>query len=179
MAPWADYLKAANRKIEIAGYHLQRLLPLLDASPGEDENGFPPLCVQAHFEGVLFSILAAANQVEEAIKRARKLNEKCRRCTIRAVSISRLEDWFFCPLVDDLRWVRNRATHAYYDKTRNGGRWFVQRRRGKAPYEGSREIGDYCRSAVDQGRQLVALMPEVQSVLGSDARQHGATIRHS
>jgi hypothetical protein len=59
---WRDYCYAARRKIDIAEYHLECLRA--QASQGRLELTIP---VQAHLEGILFALVATADQMAEAI----------------------------------------------------------------------------------------------------------------
>lgn len=61
---WREYLNAASLKVDIACYHNEELLALLAR---EGKNREPSTAVQAHFEGVLYSFVAASDQVAEAI----------------------------------------------------------------------------------------------------------------
>jgi len=61
-----ECLIAARRKVHIAEYHLGSLRSALAASERPDGPSVP---VQAHFEGVLYSVIAASEQVDKATER--------------------------------------------------------------------------------------------------------------
>jgi len=66
MPSWAQYLDAARRKVAIARYNaemLQKVLSIDDAS----DRSMPTIAVQAHFEGVVVAVMAAVDQVAQAI----------------------------------------------------------------------------------------------------------------
>ena len=116
---WLPYLDAARRKGEIAKYHLDELEQLADY-PRPD--GFPPMPsipVQAHFEGVLISVIGTEEKLKEATKMrygasTEKESEKVYHQL--ATAVHGLIDWFRNPLGEDIRCVRNLAVHAHYDK---------------------------------------------------------------
>ncbi len=68
----ADYVEAACRKVRIAKYHLETLRKRVADSEHRGEPLVPaPIPVQAHFEGVLFSFIAACDEVAETLNRVR------------------------------------------------------------------------------------------------------------
>ena len=76
---WQSCLRAAERKTKIARYHLKKLRwhhehPDQHSDPGEPPSleSLPPIPIQAHFEGVVFSVRAAVEQIAKAIKLVRK-----------------------------------------------------------------------------------------------------------
>lgn len=71
MAHEEDLLVAAGRKVKAAAYHAERLRQLLDS--GQASSDSPPVPVQAHFEGVIVSLIAAVDQVAQAVNSARQL----------------------------------------------------------------------------------------------------------
>lgn len=95
-------LFAAGRKIEVARYHFDELCGLLcQASKSQD---LPPIPVQAHFEGVVISIIAAEEKVKEAVRHAygvsRDDEQKCRRIYINvARKLPALSEWYANPLL--------------------------------------------------------------------------------
>lgn len=112
--------------------------------------------VQAHFEGVLYSVIAASEQVDEATecRSARTL-----RCN--------LEAWRQEPIFKDVRAVRNKATHHHYRKTPAGPKLEVQELSN--PYGGSRALDVYSQAACDHLRRLLPLLDEIESVLSASA----------
>lgn len=178
---WQSYLSAAHRKVEIASYHLGCLATLLDTAVEQEFSELPPIDVQAHFEGVLFSVMAAASQVEEAIKRAKGLPPSTERFKVwKLISSCRVKEWYSCALGKDLQALRNAAYHRSYEKARKNECWLVQeplaptrevraRRDKSGRYEGSRELRDYCEAAVNYGDVLVELIPELRFELAAAA----------
>jgi hypothetical protein len=70
---WTDYLEAACRKRGIAAFNLRRLKELLNpADPPEQLS----IEIQAHFEGVVISVIAAVDQVAQAVNHALNLRAK-------------------------------------------------------------------------------------------------------
>jgi hypothetical protein len=65
---WREYLAAASQKIGIVQCHAKCLKMLRDTAAGAD--GLPPIPVQAHFEAVVFSVIAAVDQVAQAVNSA-------------------------------------------------------------------------------------------------------------
>lgn len=167
---WRDYWDAAQHKIDIAGYHLERLRA--QASEGRLE---PTIPVQAHLEGILFAFAAAEDQVAEAIilgmklgpgrRNLKKVLEKMPPSPIR----SRLSEWHEAPIAADVRDLRVRATHHHYAKTPSGPALVVQdpTRAGTPPYGGSRELVSYGEAAVAHLRLLREDLDGLKDYLGS------------
>ncbi len=143
-----EYLIAARRKVQIAEYHLGCLRSALAAAAERSDKSSVP--VQAHFEGVLYSVIAAADQVKEATKPGSTF-----RCN--------LEEWQQEPIFKDVRAVRRNATHHHYRKTPTGRRLEVQELSN--PYGGSRELDTYSKAAYDHLRRLLPLLGEIESSL--------------
>jgi hypothetical protein len=59
-ANWLAYLDAASIKVQLAEYHLLRL------SKGQPLSQYSH-AVQAEFEGIMYSLVAASDQLGEAI----------------------------------------------------------------------------------------------------------------
>src|SRR6185437_4355810 len=163
-------LEAASRKIEIAEYHLRCLRSALADSARPDEPPVP-VPVQAHFEGVLDSVIAASEQVDEATKleaqdhrdRRRRLFQ---RTWLEAQSPSihvALREWSQEPIAEDVRLVRNKATHHHYQKTPTGTRLEVEKP-GRA-YPGSRALDEYSAAACEHFNRLRSLINEIERVL--------------
>jgi hypothetical protein len=155
---WRDYCDAAQRKIDIAGYHLERLRA--QASDGRLE---PTIPVQAHLEGILFTFAAAEDQVAEAIILGMKLGPRRRNlqevlaAMPRSPIQGRLSAWHEAPIVADVRDLRVRATHHHYAKTPSGPRTLVVQeptRAGTPPYGGLRELVSYGEAAIAHLRLL-------------------------
>jgi hypothetical protein len=112
-------LFAAERKIRVACYHFDELSDRLD-QPSKSQD-LPPIPVQAHFEGVVVSIIAAEEKVKEAVRIAygvrRKDEQKCR-LLYKDVGrkLPKLGEWYANAFLGDIREVRNLAIHQYYEK---------------------------------------------------------------
>ena len=133
-------------------------------------ESLPPIPIQAHFEGVVFSVRAAVEQITKAIKLVRKTDfNKTLRKFASATTNMRLKElakWFNDPLFEDLRTIRNSFTHASYDKTRaeSGTEWKVEKP-AKSKYGGCRELRQYCQAAVAQAEERVALIQDIEAEL--------------
>jgi hypothetical protein len=166
---WVSYLNAARRKVEIARYHLEqlerlRLVPPLDG-PREC-----PVPIQAHFEGVVISVMAAVDQTAQAINSALNLGARESQLFDKAfgavtAAVPALKTWCGKPIGRDLRGVRRSAIHHSYEKTPDGPlpRWRVEE--SSVRYEGSRELRVYGEAAVAHAEELIRLIPAIQSEL--------------
>jgi hypothetical protein len=126
---WREFLNAAPRKVKIAQYHLENLRSALTPCPPADTGGLPPIDVQAHFEGVLFAVIAAASQIEEAVRYAKRLGrDASRRKILESISHEEFRQWYRSPLSRDLQAIRNAGFHRSYEKSHVGERWFVNER---------------------------------------------------
>jgi hypothetical protein len=158
---WHTCLKAALRKVELAQYHFRKLCKSLDECRKPFDE-FPPLSVQAHFEGVLFSIDAAFDQTKKAISIVLdvKQQEALKELARLVPELSAVRDWFYDPLFSDLRTVRNHITHASYSKS--FGR--VVKPEGSR-YTGCRELRKYCEAAVRQAVERSSLITKIEEEL--------------
>jgi hypothetical protein len=169
---WRDYCDAALRKIDIAGYHLERLRA--QASEGRLE---PTIPVQAHLEGILFAFVAAADQVAEAINLGMKLNrgnptlQEALEAIPRSPIRSRLFRWHQAPIAADVRDLRRRAIHHHYAKNPSGPTLVVQEPTGARPYGGSRDLVSYGEAAVTHVRQLREELDGLKDCLSSSSPQ--------
>jgi hypothetical protein len=168
---WRDYCDAALRKIEIAGYHLECLRA--QATQGRLDQAVP-IPVQAHFEGMLFAFVAAADQVAEAINLGMKLGrgrpdlKKVLETMPRSPIQSRLSEWYEAPIVADVRDLRRRATHHHYAKTPSGPRTLVAEEPTRAgPYGGSRELVLYGEAAITHVGRLREVLGSLKDCLSS------------
>jgi hypothetical protein len=150
------YLHAARRKIHIAEYHLSCLRSALAVS---ERPGEPSVPVQAHLEGILYSVIAASDQAYEATKLGPARPFRCN-----------LEAWRQEPIHKDVRAVRRLATHHHYRKTPAGPRLEVQEQ-GK-PYGKSRVLDVYSEAACDHLRRLLPLLGEIESAVSVSAVEH-------
>jgi hypothetical protein len=154
----AAYLDAAHRKVEIAKYHLERLVVLLESRPQPTENRYPPVDVQAHFEGVLFAIKAEIDQVTEMISKAfgwpyiRALEQASKSV------LPELKPWLDDPLFNELNELRRLAAHHSYVKRPSGPQacWRVEE--VGSSYMGARNLDAYCKAVVQYGDNLIKLV---------------------
>jgi len=135
---------------------------------------FLPIPIQAHFEGVVVSVVAAEEKVKEALRTAygvsRDDERECKRLYSEfAAKVPALAAWYANPLVGDIRDVRNLAIHQYYEKKRITGGRPVPGREVDGPattsYTGPRELREYSRAALATGTTLFDLIPEIEKVL--------------
>jgi len=160
-----DFLNAAGRKVKISKYHLEELQKHLV----RDAHGScVPVPVQAHFEGVIFSVIAADDQIAAAIRRmlgGRAGGETANKEQFQklVVEVPELGAWQENAIYNDLRKVRDRAAHLSYVKGWERERLMVQE--VGSGYRGCREIQHYSNAAVRHAEQLIELIPKVKSEL--------------
>mgnify|MGYP002335898875 CR=1 FL=1 len=159
-----EYLRAVERKIDIARYHASCLEKLLQ---GEAAMGSEPaIDVQAHFEGVLFAAVAAEDQLAEAINIGLALDlghaslAKVLAAANRWEMTGELDRWRQRSVAADYREVRRLMTHHWSRKTVKGPVIEVQEvMRGE--HRGNRELGAYSRAVVEHFERLRAILPRV------------------
>src|SRR5262249_26496647 len=163
----------ARRKIEAVSYHAHQLRQLLDS--GQPVSDSPPVPVQAHFEGVVVNLIAAVDQVAQAVNSAHRLrlsqSELVRtEFGLLGEELAEVHQWCQDPIGRDLRRIRTRIIHYSYVKslTPQAARWSVESV-GK-DYCGSRELSAYAEAAVDYGRRLDALLTRISSALAKPPR---------
>jgi hypothetical protein len=162
---WQDYIEAARRKIFIAAYHAERLKNEPSSAVGPQMNA-PSIPAQAHFEGVIVSIMAAVDQVAQAVNSALLLRLDSRNLvketfTHLAQANSDVGSWFGEPIGRDLRRIRVRMVHYQYAKTPQGPCWAVES--SGRDYDGSRELVAYANRAVEYGEHLRKLLPLIEA----------------
>ena len=169
MADWEDCIEAARRKIRIAEYHQGALNVSL--VPAADEL-MPPIAVQASFEGVIISVVAAMDQVAQAANYAWGIGASPGDLFAKASAaiegkIPAFGSWLANPIGRDLRRLRTKIVHYSYVKESVAGReWHVQ---GTGiQYDGSRELVAYVDDVLAHGAELIRLADEVEQVMRSD-----------
>jgi hypothetical protein len=158
---WHEYIRAAERKVRIARYHLDRLQEL------PTHSSQPSIGQQAHFEGVITAFVGAIEQVAGAIYEAGgggrdwpKLSPMLD--SIHALPVhGQLEEWNGEAIVRDVSRIRNRAAHRYYSKAVGE----VQRPSGGTDYGGSRQLLSYCSAAVRHLESLAPLLARLEEEL--------------
>lgn len=132
-----EYEIAMTRKLEIAEWHLAELRDLLPADP--DENGLPPIPVQAHFEAAGRALASIPDQLASGIssllrphfpclpKEDRAYLHEIVKCLPSAWALTvRLLETTSDPRYLLFRGWRNRATHRFDEKESRGGFWHVE-----------------------------------------------------
>jgi hypothetical protein len=180
VAHWQSFINAARRKIRIAQHHLGMLKACYPLAADQSDPRSPDIRAQAYFEGVLYSYIAASDQLKRALetgysltftkeeKRARQIYLEH---TIAKIPNHRiretLDDWQANPIRRDAKDVRNSATHSYYGKRRGAGEWEVdnaRRDRSGREYPGDRGLAPYCHQVVEHALALAPLLDQ----LGAD-----------
>lgn len=162
---WREYFRAAERKIAIAGFHLDRLREQLTRVPQ------PSIAEQAHFEGVIIAFVSATEQAAGAIHVAQggKGNAPALSVLLSQMSASdttkELKTWDEAPIVRDVRNVRNRAAHRYYKKVGTGDTAQVQNPSAGNSYDGPRELVPYCSAVVSHLECLMPLLADLEAEL--------------
>lgn len=155
-AEWQACLDAAERKIKIAAYHLEHLNQVLVSSKDVGDN-LPSIAVQAHFEGVVVSVIAAIDQVVYVAKSAFGL-------PLSQVDIPEVKIWYENKLGVDLRCIRVRMVHYSYKKKPLNIVWVVEPVE-QSKYAGSRELAPYASAALEYGIALCALFPQIKQLV--------------
>ncbi len=167
---WRRYLEAARRKVSIARYHTD-CLEKQDTSAAGGAMVAPSIPVQAHFEGVIMSLMAAVDQVAQAVNNALRLGLKPQKLVeeafaVLSLAIPEVDFWFKDPIGRDLRRIRVRMIHYSYSKTPQGGRWVVES--ADTDFKGSRELVAYARAGVEYLERLKSLFPQVEAEIESN-----------
>lgn len=168
------YFDAARRKVRIAEYHLEELTRRLSDAPKPRPSDLcPTIAIQAHFEGIVISVMATVDQIAQAI------NEECdleaspgdlfdKAYGNLAPKIPRLKIWCEKLIGRDLRRIRTRVVHYQYTKLPLGegqDGWQVEDAGfGFRP----RELVAYGKAAVLHAHELIDLIPAIQSEIGGE-----------
>lgn len=159
-------LDAAKRKINIAEFHLKHLIVELETAI-QDENP-PTIAIQAYFEGVVTSVIAAVDQVAQAANYGFSLNLKPGDLVEKGfayliVEIPSLQTWYENSFGVDLRRIRTRMIHYSYAKTPLALVWIVES--ANSSYTGSRDLISYAETAVKYGLELTANLSAIEQKL--------------
>ena len=127
---WRDYIDSAKRKLEIARYHRDCLEREL-ASARLTGNKLPTIAIQAHFEGVVISLMAAVDQIAQATNSARNLRLPPTELVEKAFNVlgdavPAINSWYKERIGVDLRRIRTRAVHYSYVKNATKDNWAVE-----------------------------------------------------
>ncbi|MFQ5781190.1 MAG: hypothetical protein ACE5HN_10460 [Nitrospiria bacterium] len=165
---WSRYTEAAKRQCSIAEYHLRCLQEKLGV-PGSSQKA-PPIPVQAHFEGVIISVMAAVDKVAQATNSALGLRLSQGKLVGGAMAklgseLLSVKNWFEKPVGRDLRCIRVRVIHYSYVKTPHPvvTQWHVES--ADTDYSGSRELLAYSRADVEYGTALSTIIPTIEAHL--------------
>ena len=161
---WRTQLDAARRKIAVASYHVDCLGKALKVR-GITSRSAPPIPIQAHFEGVIVSVIAAVDQVAQAANSGFQLHLSPARLFQGAFSrlskvCAEIQTWMANPIGPDLRRIRTRIVHYSYKKTLHESFWVVES--ADSAYKGSRELLSYATSAVEFGKRLIEMLPQIE-----------------
>jgi len=168
-------IEAARRKIEVGSYHVDCLRESLNTG-GIPRGSAPPVPIQAHFEGVIVSVIAAVDQVAQAVNSRLQLGLRPNKLFEGAFGrlsaiYPDIRSWVDNPIGPDVRRIRTRIVHYSYRKTPHGLRWVVESAQTK--YNGSRELLDYARSALEFGKRLLAMLPQIEVEMeGQEVHAH-------
>jgi hypothetical protein len=176
-----EFIEASRRKLAIAAYHLDRLRKLVADHIDLSESA-PAIDVQAHFEGVVVSIMAAVDQVAQSVNSGLQLrlnssNVVKEAFTTLAEHMPEIGEWLSEQIGRDLRRLRVRMVHYAYTKTPQGQRWTVES--VETGFSGSRELVSYANSAVEYGKRLGTLLPRIEQEVTKLARIRLAVDRPS
>lgn len=159
-------LDAAKRKIKIAEFHLHHLKAELEVAT-QDENP-PPIPIQAYFEGVVLSVIAAIDQVAQAANYGFSLHLNSGNLVEKAfaaliVEIPGLQTWYNNTFGVDLRRIRTRMAHYSYEKTPLALVWVIES--ANSGYTGSRDLKSYAETALKYGIELTRNTPIIDEKL--------------
>lgn len=163
---WHEFFEAAGRKVGIAAYHESVLREVVQ--PVSDLETAPPIRVQAHFEGVVVSAVAAIDQIAQDANAQLRLGlapEGLVRGVFEVLgkTLPSVRARYEKPLGRDLRRIRTRIVHYTYTKSpTDSPRWSVES--AGTGYEGSRELVAYAQAAVRYAEELRSLLPAIEAV---------------
>ena len=157
-----EFTKAIDRKRQIVEYHVSCLEGLL---PGADSRYPIPIPIQAHFEGVVTAVIACTDQIAAGLWQVGNLgrerggldatfHDQHAETINRNQNLGALRDIWFSGEMQDIREIRRRASHLYYDKDGSGEHYYV------SEYELNREkvlTGGPIRNRELRSFSLVAL----------------------
>lgn len=105
-------LQAAERKVRIAAFHRSQLEKYLR---GEPRSKDVPIPIQAHFEGVVVSVMAAVDQVAQAVNSALCLRATPGELVEKTFSmigdVPGVGEWYQEQIGRDLRSIRTKIVH--------------------------------------------------------------------
>jgi hypothetical protein len=166
---WQQYVEAARRKLAIAAYHADALEKQHFPEPGSSKD-MPTISVQAHFEGVIVSVISAVDQVAQAINSALRLRLKTDKLVEDAFnrlaeSAPEIGSWYSESIGRDLRRIRVRMVHYRYFKNEQFDGWVVES--AGTDFQGPRELIAYARNAVEYGERLGSLLPLIEAKIAT------------
>jgi hypothetical protein len=175
---WRQCLEAAQRKLDIASYHADQLTQEL-VLRNDTRPSLPPIPVQAHFEGIVVSLMAAVDQVAEAVNSGLGLGHsegERREGAGRAIAtaVPDVAAWYRNPLQQDLRSIRVQIVHYTYKKMQDREGWAVESVGSK--YQGSRELMAYANAAIQYFERLHELIPQIQEHISEQSGEQCCTV---
>jgi hypothetical protein len=170
---WRAYLEAATRKADIAAYHAAQLKVAVSSTQNQG-GALPPIPVQAHFEGLVVSAMAAVDQVAQAVNSALRMHLDQSQLVQRAFDelgrrVPEIKAWFQHPLGRDLRRLRTRMIHYSYAKTPDGPSWCVES--VDSEYVDCRELVAYAESSAEYVGRLSHLFPKVKALCSAGTQR--------
>lgn len=158
----SSLLEAADRKVRIAAFHCEQLERYLSSEPRSE---CVSISIQAHFEGIVVSVIAAIDQVAQAVNAALGLRakpEELMEKTFSAIDdLPGVVEWYNDPIGRDLRSIRTKIVHYSYTKDFRGVEFNIQE--ATQPYPGPRDLTSYSRKAVAYGKGLREIIPSIKS----------------
>jgi hypothetical protein len=153
------YLDAVRRKVAIAAHELASLERRVhDLDPSDIEA---PVGVQADFEGVLYAFDAAADQLTNALGVRKR--EFASTLPPGHPCLSKMTDWFADPVIEEVAFIRNDATHAYYHKRMAPHLWKVSSVRRSEPREFDEDILTFATRAVAHLQELLPILDCIEA----------------
>ena len=129
-----EFTHAIDRKRRIAGYHFDCLTKLV---PEAQPQSPVPVPIQAHFEGLIMSVIACADQIATGLWSVSGVGverggldatfrEPLPEIILESEHLMDVQKMWFDAAIQDIREVRRRAAHVYYDKLKNGEHYYVR-----------------------------------------------------
>lgn len=181
---WHDLVDAAVHKLEIADLRYERLTEQLDRL-ADDRPPDVPLEVQEPFEGLLTAVVAAKQQLTDAILNAQQLptsGQDRGRLIAQALNTHHSDEladairtWMEHPVVEDMTDIRNLATHAAYEKRLQDGDWQVQQPRAGIDAHQPRDLHSYATVVHDHAQTLRRIAEQLADELADSTEADPGT----
>lgn len=172
--PLGDYGLAMRRKLAIAEFHFDEM----QCAPAEpDDQGLPPIALQAHFEAAGHAVFSIPDQLATGIAEALRHVEPdlpaltasnphtvADRLSPGAIR-SRLEQIAEDERYVDLKAWRNRTIHRFDRKSYVNGRWHVAPTAEGAVGITPRDTTSYIGAVLDCVREIVYDIPDFEALI--------------